>query len=373
MHPEIFSAPGSEQFLTAFIEKNCLHFQHDDRERFADLLSWDAINTLMSLNLFDDKRIRVVKDGRPIPLSFYRRESDTRPVDAAKLTDLLNQGASLAINSVNLLSSNVRRITNQLERWLDQKVNVNAYISFGTGGAFTAHYDSHDVLVLQVYGEKDWTLFDDPAPYPMDGSAKPRHADKGRSPLMEVTIRPGEMLFVPRGYVHKAAVKNSTSVHLTFGIHPVIGSEFIGRLRKRCLERDEFRMDIAPVSGTEALAAQELRLKTLLHKMIDEYSFTTFLDELRNEREVLDLFQLGPNREVTSDAVLVPLVRQRENFPLPAKANPDVARPVLDRLMDNNTMKLGALCDSFDGEIEAGDVKTAVDCLIGGRLVAFTQ
>ncbi|MEP6868383.1 MAG: cupin domain-containing protein [Novosphingobium sp.] len=374
MYPEIFSTLGGEQFLSAYLEKNVTHFEHESRDRFEDLLSWEMINHLMSLNLFDDKRIRVVKDSRDVPLSFYRRDSDRRALDSVKLTALLDQGSSLAINSVQFLSPGVRRIANQLERWLDQKVNVNAYISFGTGGAFTSHFDSHDVLVLQVYGSKDWTIYQQPEPYPIDGHAvKVRHAAQGRPILMERTLHSGEILFVPRGYFHQAAVKNSTSVHLTFGIIPAPGVEFIDRVRKRCLQVEEFRKDILGVAGPGALAEQELRMKTLLHQMIDEYSFETFLEERRRKRETVDFFRLGPEKEAQDDPVLVPLVRQRDGFALPTTANPDIARQVLVRLFDNNAMNLSSLCQSLDGEIEAEDIKTAVDCLVAGRLIEFAD
>jgi ribosomal protein L16 Arg81 hydroxylase len=230
------------------------------------------------------------------------------------------------------------------------------------------------VLVLQVYGEKDWTIFDQPAVYPVDGHAeKKRHESKGRLPLMQPTLRAGEMLYVPRGYVHQAAVKDSVSVHLTFGINPILGLEFIDLLRKRCLELGEFRQDVLGVAGPEALAIQEQSLKSLLHQMIDELSFASFLDECKKKREVVDFYRLGPQSTMQSDAVLVPLVRKRDGLALPTVANQAIAGPVLDRLIVNRAMKLGALCDSFDGEIEADDVKTAVDCLVGGRLVEFTQ
>ncbi len=373
MYPEIFSTLGGENFLSAFIGKNCLHFEHPSRDRFSDLLSWERINSLMSLNLFDEKRIRVVKDGRDIPLSFYRRDNDRRSLDAAKLSALLEQGASLAINSVQMLSPGVRRIANQMERWLDQKVNVNAYISFGTGGAFAPHFDVHDVLVLQVFGEKDWTVFEQPEPFPIEGyGEKVRNGAKGRPALMELTLRSGEMLFVPRGYYHQAAVKNATSVHLTFGIKSGLGVDFIDRLRKRCLQLDEFRQDILGVAGAEALGEQERRIKDKLHQMIDEYSFADFLAERANKREVVDFFRLGPQR-AWSDPVVVPLVRRRDGIKLPAAANSEVAGRVLDRLIDNHAMQLSALSQSFDGEFAADDVSSAVDCLQVHRLVEFTQ
>ena len=98
-------------------------------------------------------------------------------------------------------------------------------MTFGPGGAFKMHYDAHDVLVLQVHGSKHWFLYADPEIAPV------HHVKQGnpaaREVVYETVLKQGDVLYVPRGMYHRAAVTDTDSVHLTFGIHPYKGLKFI--------------------------------------------------------------------------------------------------------------------------------------------------
>jgi hypothetical protein len=367
---DIFGESDYAKFLSAFCERHLQHFGDAPPGRFENLFSWDLINDLLSQNLLDEKRLRVVKDSRDLPQVLYRRDNERKSIDARKLTDLLNQGASLAFNGAQHFSPGVRRIALELERRLDQKLNVNAYVSFGTGGAFTSHYDTHDVLVLQVFGEKLWTLFGEPEAHPIiEHKVQKRHSGRGRPVAMEINMRAGEILFIPRGFYHQAAVRDATSVHLTFGIHTARGVDFVDEVRKRCAEIEEFRKDLLTVAGPEALAERERVVKDLLHKLVDEMSFEAFLDQCKRGRDPVDQFRLGPAKPLPTDPVLAPMVRQRDGFPLPAKTDDGLAEKVIDRLVDRDRMKLSELCDSFDGEIGSELVRSTVGRLVDQGLV----
>jgi hypothetical protein len=268
----------------------------------------------------------------------------------------------------------IRRIAGQLERWLDEKINVNCYISFKNGGAFSSHGDTHDVLIMQIHGEKFWTIYGDPEPYPMDGhSPKVRNSGDGRPVAIEQLVRSGDMLFVPRGFVHKAEVRDGTSVHLTFGLSSPQNIELLDLLRTRCMQIDEFRKDVIAAVGPESLAEQDRRVKALLHRMIDEISLDDVLEDRRLKRDAVDFFQLGPDKALLPDAVLHPRVRKREGVKFPEAVDADLAGRVMNRLVDNNSMKLSDICESFVGDIDADVVESTVRQLVRGRLVELAS
>jgi len=372
MYPEVFDALEAGQFKAAFCEKKCVLFEVEPSDRFEELFSWDLINHILSLNTLDETRLRVVKEGRTVPSPFYREDGERKHVDPIKLTDLINQGASIGLNSVQFYSTGVRRIADQLERLLNQKVNVNAYLSFKSGGAFTAHADAHDVLVLQVYGEKAWEIYDEPVAYPLhETKVATRHLGQGRSLMMDFTIKSGQILFVPRGYVHRASVQGGVSVHLTFGINSSMGIDFIDAVRKICLDIDDFRKDISDVAGPEALAQREAEIKTQLHKIIDDLSFEEFLSKRARKRIPHQVFQLGPKQAISGDPMLYPRVRRKEAVKLPPAVNAAVAEQVIARLTESNAMKFSDLCHSFDGEFAEDDVRLTVEQLADSQLVEF--
>lgn len=88
---------------------------------------------------------------------------------------------------------------------------------FGPKGTVTPlHYDEHSILFAQIYGRKRFKLipsFDLPKVYCRDrfySSVDPENVDEERYPLFlqasvsEVTVEPGDLLFLPVGWWHWA-------------------------------------------------------------------------------------------------------------------------------------------------------------------------
>jgi len=109
--------------------------------------------------------------------------------------------------------------------------NVNVYATAPGRCISTAtHADHHDVLVMQTQGQKRWRVFSPPPR--KRGGVHPCHRGKREdvvdaselgAPLVDVTLRPGECLFVPAGFVHSTSTASSSShdeasVHMTLGI-----------------------------------------------------------------------------------------------------------------------------------------------------------
>lgn len=116
---------------------------------------------------------------------------------------------------------------------LSALVGCNVYATPTGGVALARHFDGHGVLVAQLIGAKAWRVYNDDvrcggARYPRLGARRPAPADaasaaaaaRGAAPRVEadsggetdsgglvlaVTLRPGDALFVPRGFAHEAA------------------------------------------------------------------------------------------------------------------------------------------------------------------------
>jgi lysine-specific demethylase/histidyl-hydroxylase NO66 len=109
---------------------------------------------------------------------------------------------------------------------LGHPVQVNAYVTPTSSQGFSAHYDVHDVFVLQVAGEKRWRIHAPvlPAPLrdqPWEGRRAEVEARAAEEPVLETVLRPGDALYLPRGYLHAAEALGDVACHLTVGVHPV--------------------------------------------------------------------------------------------------------------------------------------------------------
>ena len=98
-------------------------------------------------------------------------------------------------------------------------VQANAYLTPPGAQGFRVHYDTHDVLVLQVEGEKAWRVWPgQPLPHPTRRTPWQREMTPEGEPA-GLTLRPGEVLYLPRGTLHDARGQaGAASLHLTIGL-----------------------------------------------------------------------------------------------------------------------------------------------------------
>ena len=107
---------------------------------------------------------------------------------------------------------------------LGHPVQANAYVTPPQNQGFSNHYDVHDVFVLQISGEKRWVIHEPVHPAPL------RHqpwTDRRRSverraaeePVIDTVLRPGDGLYLPRGFLHAATALGGVSTHVTLGVH----------------------------------------------------------------------------------------------------------------------------------------------------------
>ncbi len=83
------------------------------------------------------------------------------------------------------------------------------------------HHDTHDVFVLQVAGEKRWLVYEPALELPLKNQ-RYTEAMGGPGPAVEDRVlRPGDTLYLPRGWLHEAVTSDTDSLHLTIGVNVV--------------------------------------------------------------------------------------------------------------------------------------------------------
>ncbi len=108
----------------------------------------------------------------------------------------------------------------ELELELTHPVQANAYITPPGAQGLAVHYDTHDVFVLQLAGHKEWALFDPVLEDPLASQPwSPEMAASAPSdPFLELDLQEGDVLYVPRGWLHSARAQRDVSAHLTVGV-----------------------------------------------------------------------------------------------------------------------------------------------------------
>jgi Cupin superfamily protein len=106
----------------------------------------------------------------------------------------------------------------RLEEALGVGVQANSYYTPRDSQGFAVHHDTHDVLVLQVAGEKRWLLYDPLLELPLKHQRYSRSLGDEGEPSDDIVLRAGDTLYLPRGWLHQAETSETDSLHLTIGI-----------------------------------------------------------------------------------------------------------------------------------------------------------
>ncbi len=149
-------------------------------------------------------------------------------INVDRLRKLYFQGQTVILNSVEDFDPCVARLARSIETEMGARVQVNSYLTPPSAQGFRPHYDTHDVLVAQIEGEKRWKVYGSDSVCPLnemvDGGPDLR---KSTQPPEEIHLKPGDVLYIPRGWVHEATTNQIASLHLTIGIHPPLGKDLL--------------------------------------------------------------------------------------------------------------------------------------------------
>ena len=191
--------------------------------------------------------IRLAKDGAYFPAETYTRDVEvgalTFPaaVDVERISAEYGRGATVALPALHRLWDPLRALCAELDQELSHSCHANAYITPGCASGFTPHYDTHEVLVLQLAGEKRW-LIDEPAiDLPHDSQTfDPKQFKPGRR-LLEIEMQAGDFLYLPRGFVHSTTTSARHSAHVTIGINVYSWVDLVRDLLPESVDDRELR------------------------------------------------------------------------------------------------------------------------------------
>ena len=140
-------------------------------------------------------------------------------VDPGAVFAAFRDGATMILDQLHRTLPRLARLTRALEVVLHAPIQTNIYYTPPSGQGFKAHYDTHDVFVLQIAGQKSWHLYDTPVvrPLPSQGFEQVRMPPGPESDSF--VLAPGDTLYMPRGLMHEAeAGGDEASLHVTVGV-----------------------------------------------------------------------------------------------------------------------------------------------------------
>ena len=204
-------------FMDQYWERETLHIERDDAGYFDDLLHLTDIESLLSSRELLFPAVQLSRKRSPVAVAAYTDNSQR--IVPSRLIEEYRQGATIVMSAAHQTLPALAEFRRVVQADLGLRCQTNLYLSPPGEQGFGAHYDSHDVFILQVQGSKTFNFYEGGVerPYSHEGFDATVHTP---GELAEsVTVSAGDTLYIPRGVFHDAVACDDASLHITLGIY----------------------------------------------------------------------------------------------------------------------------------------------------------
>ena len=217
-----------DRFIDEILGVASLCVNRSNSTFYEGILSESALEFILLISARTPGALEILAEG----------DRAMRPQSHAHALEAFRNGKSLRVDGIHRFSEPIMTLCRSLEVGIGSHVNANLYLTPGAGKkALSRHYDTHDVFVLQVHGNKIWRLYDPASEKPLEylplqrleslramKAFRLKNDQSGSSTCTlkdEFTLTAGDLLYLPRGFWHEAESEpDRISCHLTLGIQP---------------------------------------------------------------------------------------------------------------------------------------------------------
>ena len=285
-----------QDFERGYYERRPCHIARDATSYYRDLLTVADLDTVLGTHAVRHPDISLVMGEAKIDPSEYTNDvGRIRPLDVARRFD---DGATIVFQQLHRRVPALARLCVALGQRFASRIQTNVYLTPPNAQGFAPHWDTHDVFVLQIAGQKHWTIYDTKVTLPLRG----QRFEPGSTPPGEVSdtfdVEVGSVLYVPRGVMHAARSTRDASVHITLGITAFTWADFlIESVAAAALDDESLRQNLPVSFAREECPAAEReqmyrdKLSTVLTRFDPRGVWEHLKDEVlaTNEPLFLDL------------------------------------------------------------------------------------
>ena len=359
--------------------------------RFTDLLGWDELSSILEQQWLSPPRLRLTHEGRAIEPFRYMSPGvgGTLQLNSGKLSACLSGGATLVLDRVEELTPKVRKLSASFRDALHAGNYVNLYAGWHSQNGLDLHWDSQEIMVLQLSGRKRWQIYRPTRINPLqdDMEAPPRPAGP---PIWDGMLEDGDMLYIPRGWWHVAFPVGEPSLHLTVATIPPHGMDLLQWLIGRLRRHEAVRADLPRLDDARGQKAFLKALRPLLAEALADDAIAEFRHEWESDLRPFPSIRLPDmayvQSETLSDAHRIRLgaahhlhfVRDGANVQFKAHGVvwsdlPPNLVSALEMLGDTRAVSFAELCARLDGDTAKAHLRHTLAALARAGVVLIEK
>lgn len=178
------------------------------------------LDRLLSMRSLQPPQIRLARDGEQVGPDELLEHASPQPVGKVGVRPglvarAMHSGYTIVLDGVDSRDVWSIRLSEIFERVFTTTVNINGYLSYRPFTSFGAHWDTQEVVILQLLGRKDWAVHQ-PVALSMTRESYPK--DVAGPEVWSGRLAPGDALYIPRGWAHRVSSIDELSYHYTITI-----------------------------------------------------------------------------------------------------------------------------------------------------------
>ena len=313
----ILTPVATAEFFERYWEKQPLLVSREDRGYFSTLFSLADLDSVICFTHPCFPNPIKAQGGHTDSSKTYLRGKlppwfpwDNPLPEQLSLSELARtyrEGRTIVIRGMERRWPAIARLCSSLQAELHHTVGANLYVTPPGSQAFVAHYDNHDTFIVQVEGAKHWRVYNSPQQLPLNEPPLSLTPQARAHPELEITLHAGDVLYVPRGFIHEAYTREAHSLHITLGVFGFYWADLLSEAVWAVAERDlELRKLLPP--GYLHDESLQTKFDELLHRIVGSSlpeALGRIAERFLKATPVLPAEQFFPeDREVTLDTPL---------------------------------------------------------------------
>jgi len=282
----LIGAERVDDFFARVYESEALVVLHDKPKRFEGLLTLERVDEIVTGTDLREGQLDMADASRTLTRSAYVDAAGF--VDRGAVAELHRDGGTIVLNQAHQLDPTLGRYCRALEHVFSTHVQTNLYLTPPNAQGFRTHYDNHDVLVIQIAGEKAWRLYNKPVDTPYRGEGFELGVYETGEITHEFVLKAGDCAYVPRGMMHDASTSGTEpSLHVTVGLISRTWADLmLEAVSEVALRSPELRRSLPPGHTHEGfdrepwraylrtlgeIVAREVKLDPAMDLMVDNF------------------------------------------------------------------------------------------------------